>query len=475
MADVWGLEGAYRETLSRVKGQAEGRSRLGIAVLMWISHSERPLRVEELRHALGVEIGSAHLDTGNVPSIETLLTCCQGLIVVDKEASMVRLIHFTLREYILAHPELFGAAHSIMAEVCLSYLNSHQVTAFSARYPHSLWVGPYREYFSLHFGTPFLEYSSLYWGIHAKRSLSDCAKQLALRLFDNYSNHISTGILLNTEKSHYFDVGPHNPSLFGGLHSASFLGILEIVATLLEVEGCDINKTDCTGGTPLKWAALNGHEEVVKILLGRDDVNPDKPDYGGRTPLWWAANKGHAEVVKILLGRNDVNPNKPDPATGLTPLWFAAFNGHVEMVKILLGRDDVDSNTEFHRNGTLLQRAIQWGQRGVVRALLERSDINPDRPNMSGRTLLWYAAEDGDEELVKILLGRDDVNPDNPNIFGQTPLWCAALNGHEGVVQMLLARGDVNPYKPDRYGRTPFWCASHRSHAGVIALLQPPE
>ena len=124
--DGLGLEGAYGETLGRIKRQGGGRARLGMAALMWVSHSERPLKVDALCHALGVEIGSPDLDDDNVPSIETLLSCCQGLVAVDKEASTIRLIHFTLQEYLQAHPELFGAAHSEMAETCLNYLNSHQ-------------------------------------------------------------------------------------------------------------------------------------------------------------------------------------------------------------------------------------------------------------------------------------------------------------------------------------------------------------
>ena len=44
--------------------------------------------------------------------------------------------------------------------------------------------------------TPFLEYSSLYWGIQAKRELLDCGKLLAIELFDNYNNHISILIIL---------------------------------------------------------------------------------------------------------------------------------------------------------------------------------------------------------------------------------------------------------------------------------------
>jgi len=140
---------------------------------MWISHSERPLEANELCHALAVEIGSPNLNADNVPSIGTVLACCQGLVVVEKEASTVRLIHLTVQEYLRAHPDLFEAAHSTMAETCLSYLNSHQVKAFP--------IFPFPDLQDI----PFLEYSSLYWGVYAKRDLSDCAKQLALNLVQN--------------------------------------------------------------------------------------------------------------------------------------------------------------------------------------------------------------------------------------------------------------------------------------------------
>jgi len=132
MTDGLGLGDAYSATLGRIKGQSGEKARLGMAALMWILHAERPLKSDELRCALAVEIGSANINADNIPSIGTLLACCQGLIVVEKEASTVRLIHFTLQEYLRAHSELFGAAHSTMAETCLSYLNSQQVKDLSA-------------------------------------------------------------------------------------------------------------------------------------------------------------------------------------------------------------------------------------------------------------------------------------------------------------------------------------------------------
>ena len=432
MADGLGLGEAYGATLDRVKGQGGEKARLGMATLMWILHSERPLKTNELCHALQVEIGSPDLNTENIPSIGTLLACCQGLVTVNKEASTVRLIHFTLQEYLRCHPELFGRAHSTIAEACLSYLNSQKIKTLSAR--------PFPDLQD----TRFLEYSSLYWGMHAKRDLSDCAKLLALKLFDDYSNHISSKILLGAQKQHFGIVDFNKVPLFSGLHSASFFGIVEIVANLTEVEGCDINQKDCLGNTPLVWASHNGHEVAVKALLRRGDVDPDKPNNSRQTPLSCAASSGHEGVVKILLGRDDVDPNKPDN-NDQTPLCRAAMYGHEGAVTILLGRDDVDPNRPQLGGETPLSWAACRGHERVVEILLGRDDVDPNRPNDDGRTPLYRAAMNGHEGVVKILLGRDDVDPNKPKLGGETPLLWAAYMGHEEVVKMLLRRGGVDP------------------------------
>jgi len=128
------LGDVYSATIERIKAQDGDRSRLGMTALMWISHAERPLRADELCHALAVQLRSADFDADNIPSISTLVNCCQGLITVDKEASTVRLIHFTLQEYLSSHPDIFSSPHSAMAEICLTYLNSKQAKV--------LWTAP---------------------------------------------------------------------------------------------------------------------------------------------------------------------------------------------------------------------------------------------------------------------------------------------------------------------------------------------
>ena len=90
----------YGAMLERIEAQGEERATLATSVLTWVCHSERPLLVDELCQALAVEIGETDFDPENVPSISTLLDCCQGVITVDAEASVVRLIHCTVQEYL---------------------------------------------------------------------------------------------------------------------------------------------------------------------------------------------------------------------------------------------------------------------------------------------------------------------------------------------------------------------------------------
>ena len=167
-----------------------------------------PLSPDELCHALAIELGSTDFNASNIPSIVTLVSCCQGLITVDKEESTVRLIHFTLREYISAHPDIFSRPHSAIAEICLTYLNSSQIKALPADSFADLSTFIHDE--------PFLEYCSMYRGAHAKKELSDYAKSLASQLFKEYDGHISTALLLGNLWRVPED--SYQGSLWSGLH-----------------------------------------------------------------------------------------------------------------------------------------------------------------------------------------------------------------------------------------------------------------
>ena len=224
-----GLADAYGVTLERIQAQDEEKTKLAMDTLTWVCHSERPLQVVELCHALAVEIGATDFDHENVPSIGTLLHCCQGLITIDKGALTVRLIHYTVQEYLCGHPALFSKPHTILAESCLTYLNSQQVKNLTS---HSL---PDDQ------SMVFLKYSSRYWGIHAKRELSDHARTLALELLDQYEDHVSAVSLLKQLPPPESVGDISTAPIFSGLHCASFFGIVELVTGVLNTAGCGIN------------------------------------------------------------------------------------------------------------------------------------------------------------------------------------------------------------------------------------------
>jgi len=456
ITDGLGWGGAYNTTIERIKAPDGGKSRLGMAALMWVSHAERPLKEDDLCHALAVELHSKDFNARNVPSISTLMSCCQGLITVDKETSTVRLIHPTVKEYLSARPGVLSRPHAAMAEICLTYLNSEPVKSLSAN-PSA----------ATH-DKPFLSYCSVYWGVHAKKQLSSHARSLALELFREYYGHISSKLLLKQVEREVClgfiaeletDDGGDDGSSFSELHCASFLGITDIVAVLIEMESYDINERDTRGSTPLAWAARNGHEDVVKMLLRRREVHPGQSNYSGLTPLSYAAWKGHEGVVKMLLEQRDVNPDEPDDSEQ-TPLSYAAHAGHEGVVKILLELAAVNPDESGESGETPLSFAAMAGHERVAKILLGRGEVNPDKPDNDGRTPLSHAAECGQAGMVKILLGRGEVSPDKPDNDGQTPFSYAAASGHAGILKILRGRGEVDPDKPDNDGRTPFSYAS---------------
>jgi len=514
MANGLGLGDAYDASIGRIKAEKGDRARLGMATLMWISHSERPLKVDEICHALAVEIGSIGINTNNVPSIRTVLGCCLGLAAVDEGSSDVRLIHFTLKEYLSGHADLFDRPHSKIAETCLTYLNFAAIKELSA----SPSPDP-RD-------TPFLRYSSLYWGTHIRLEPSDRSRYLALDLLDQYDNHISAQLLWKSTVEWYFN--SHKP--FSALHCISYFGIAEVAIDLMRTKGYDLNERDSAGMTPLMWAAKYGREEVVRLLLqqkhthpdmpdtwhgrtalswaagngkegvvklflspsfvnpggiggrwgktlqvmslllGRKYIDPDRPDYRGQTPLSWAAENGCNAAVKLLLEREDVSPDRPD-VFGRAPLSWAAENGRDGVVKLLLGREDVKLDRPDEYGRTPLLWATRNGYDGVVKLLLEREDVSPDRPDNYGRTPLSWAARNGRDGVVKLLLRREDVNPDRPDNDGRTPLSWASQNGRDAIVRLLLEREEVSPNRPDNNGRTPLSEAAAGGYDGVVKLL----
>lgn len=71
---------------------------------MWISHLERPLKVEELFYQLVVEGVTTGPDVHNLPPIRISLSYTLGLVTMHEQVSRLEALYFALQEYLLAPP-----------------------------------------------------------------------------------------------------------------------------------------------------------------------------------------------------------------------------------------------------------------------------------------------------------------------------------------------------------------------------------
>ena len=395
VANGLGLEYAYSMTLARIRDQGVNKSKLGMDALMWVCRSERPLGADELCHALGVGMKGKDFSTHNVPSIWTVLGSTLGLIAIDETTSTVRLLHFTLQEYLGEQPTLFVAPHSSMAEVCLTYLNSIYIREL----PPALDIDPPAAH--------FLEYAACFWATHATMDVTESVKSQALQLLDGYENHVSANILLRKKRPWYVAQG--HVEGFTGLHCVAFLGITEIARSMVATKIWDLNRRDSKASTPLLWAVTYGNEEVVELLLEQGDTDPNVADEHGRTPLSFAADLGREDIVKLLLERGDVKPDLPDNE-GRTPLSFAAEWGREDIVKLLLERADVDPSSADNAGRTPLSLASEWRQEVVVELLKEWLDSNPSLSDTKTQSLLPIPTMNSHGDAAKQI-----SEPRNPN------------------------------------------------------------
>jgi ankyrin repeat protein len=517
------LKDAYNQVMIRIDGQLPDDCVLAKNVLSWISYAQRPLTIGELCHALAVEPGDEELDTDNILDVKDILSVCAGLVTVDKESQVVRLVHYTTQEYLDGIREKWNPdAQRNIASTCLTYLcfKPFKSGACSSDAEFKKRLRKHK----------FLDYSARYWGLHIA-SVQEQLSELAMVLLQD-SKLIACVVQVNEGYSSY-TLGEAN-----GLHLAASFGLPHLVGKFLScvVENgiVDINSRDGCGCTALSLAAKNGQEAVVKLLLEREDVEVDsRNDSLGWTVLMEAANECHKDIVKRLLdtGKADVNAQadeeytalllvsgkghvdlvelllnagaavNPQDEEGWSALMGAAFSGDKDVVELLLdagadinardmdgstalstavprGHKDIaelllnvgaDVNAKSGEGQSALMHAVNWEHQDIVELLLD-SGAEINAKDEKGRSALMLATDQGDRGLVELLLSSGaDINAKDEG--GVTALMIAACEGHKDVVELLLNSGaDINT--KDRDGKTAFSKAVRRRYKDIAELLK---
>ncbi|KAJ7242168.1 hypothetical protein B0H12DRAFT_1023779 [Mycena haematopus] len=118
------LESTYDEVMERIHRQSDDDRNLALRTLSWISNAQRILRPSELRTALAVEPGTTELDPNNLLDMETILSVCAGLVLVDVRDNRLRLVHFTAQNYLeRIQATAFPHASTQITTTCIEYLS----------------------------------------------------------------------------------------------------------------------------------------------------------------------------------------------------------------------------------------------------------------------------------------------------------------------------------------------------------------
>ena len=384
------LYDSFQGMITRIRESPNASyAELGIRVLMWLCFARRPLKLAELQHAVAVERNHTEFEAGNIPSLKVLLDCCLGLVVLDKETSTVRFVHYTLEEYFRQYAE-FPTGYSYIAETCLIYLSFGELRQYCTS------LKSLREKMKKY---ALLNYAALYWGTYIKQQSNDSLTKLAHIILDHDSDRPPCAI-----QALYLELDNFNSGLtqkFSGIHAAAYFGLSENMAYFCSV-GRHIELKDESDRTPLSWAAGYGHEAVVQLLIERGDIDINAKDEDGWTPLMSAAKNGHEAVVQLLIERDNCDIHAEDK-DGWTPLIWAAKNGYEAVVRLLIERDDININAKDEDEWTTW--AAENGHEAVVWPLIERGDIDIDAKGEDGWTPLM--SRPGHETKCPGTLSRD--------------------------------------------------------------------
>lgn len=206
-----------------------------------------------------------------------------------------------------------------------------------------------------------------------------------------------------------------------------------------------------------------------------------------------AVGFGHSEIVSMLIGEGAESDEAPSLAAeyGFLDVLKQLIEANPAMTNVedqfhrppfllaaLCGNEDIAAylmtkgakyTTAVNNNITALHAAATTGQLGLLRTLVGAGiDVHTALKNEQ-RNALMLAAAGGFDDVAKLLLDRG-VRINDQDIDGETALHQAIMHGHLSTCRLLFAAGADIRIKTT-YGFSPIHTASNNGFLGILQEL----
>ncbi|KAK6980538.1 ankyrin repeat-containing domain protein [Favolaschia claudopus] len=413
---------------------------------------------------------------------------CAGLVTVDKELSVVRVVHYTAQNWLESQsPD----GHKEIAETSFQYLEFSEFDGLQKLDEEGYSFAAYAQYCIEHTRmtnsemgliSQVAQFARKAWQWKQLWSSMNWSEQIALWRngpWPEAKKDFQTLILAaagNLQTVRAIDTKHYKCAL----SLAAYAGHSEIVKLLLNIDAVN-------AGWGVYDAIRGEQTEIVKMLLDAGaDMNIAGGEYG--TVLHAAVNWRSRHIVKMLLAAGaDTNIVGGKYGTALhtavcresEPIVKMLLDAGADMnivgvywksrhiVKMLLAAG-ADTNIVGGKYGTALHTAVYRKSKPIVKVLLDDgADVNIVGGEYG--TALQAAAYGESEPIVKTLL---DAGADVNIVGGEfgTALQAAAYVESEPIVKMLLDAGaDVN-IVGGKYG-TALQAAAYRESEPIVKML----
>ncbi|KAH6901145.1 hypothetical protein BKA70DRAFT_710785 [Coprinopsis sp. MPI-PUGE-AT-0042] len=418
----------YNQTWDRIISQSDGKVALATKALVWVLYATRSLTVEELRHAITSSSDTYDFEKGRLVSIETIVGVCCGLLTIEQETGIARLVHYSAQAVLQALiVRSTPNPHGLLAAVCIARLRDcgFQRSALASA----------EDLDEVLKTTTLLEYSYHAWSVHGRDSIQDPPSKSRLLDF--------------VQACHAFPILPWGPmsfDLFGPLHVIAAFDLPLSMASPDQLRNPN-HPSHKERLTPLHLACIRNSRLAVKELLSLPRILVNAPDKDAFTPLIWASrasNPGDDSIVNLLLSHPKIKVNQADQA-GRVALHWAAELDRVSIVKRLLAHPKIKVNQADANGTTPFMTACSCASTDgdIVNLFLAHPKLKVNAVDEQGRTaLMWMLRTAGNEvhiDIVKTLLAHTKIKVIHWDKSGTPTAYYVRNSRRQDIMDLFIA------------------------------------